>query len=144
MTSLSFRSKDFAPFYQNSIGIDRLFNDLISNVNTEQGNYPPYNIIKEDENHYLIEIAVAGFREGDINVSVEQNVLTIDGDGHANQEREYIHQGLSNRKFTRTFNLAEHIEVKSAEIVNGILHIGLEREVPEQLLPKAIDVKYIK
>jgi molecular chaperone IbpA len=145
MTSLkTIRAKDFAPFYQNSVGIDQLFDNLLSTVNVNtQSNYPPYNIIKNDDNNYLIEVAVAGFSEGDIKVTVEQNVLNINAENSDEETTdEFVHRGISSRKFSRTFNLAEHIEIKAAKVENGILSLVLEREIPEQLMPKSIEIEY--
>jgi molecular chaperone IbpA len=145
MTSLkTIRAKDFAPFYQNSVGIDQLFDNLLSTVNVNtQSNYPPYNIIKKDDNNYLIEVAVAGFSEGDIKVTVEQNVLNINAENSDEETTdEFVHRGISSRKFSRTFNLAEHIEIKAAKVENGILSLVLEREIPEQLMPKSIEIEY--
>jgi len=145
MTSLkTIRAKDFAPFYQNSVGIDQLIDNLLSTVNVNtQSNYPPYNIIKKDDNNYLIEVAVAGFSEGDIKVTVEQNVLNINAENSDEETTdEFVHRGISSRKFSRTFNLAEHIEIKAAKVENGILSLVLEREIPEQLMPKSIEIEY--
>jgi len=145
MTSLkTIRARDFAPFYQNSVGIDQLFDNLLSTVNVNtQSNYPPYNIIKKDDNNYLIEVAVAGFSEGDIKVTVEQNVLNINAENSDEETTdEFVHRGISSRKFSRTFNLAEHIEIKAAKVENGILSLVLEREIPEQLMPKSIEIEY--
>ena len=145
MTSLkTIRAKDFAPFYQNSVDIDQLFDNLLSTVNVNtQSNYPPYNIIKKDDNNYLIEVAVAGFSEGDIKVTVEQNVLNINAENSDEETTdEFVHRGISSRKFSRTFNLAEHIEIKAAKVENGILSLVLEREIPEQLMPKSIEIEY--
>ena len=145
MTSLkTIRAKDFAPFYQNSVGIDQRFDNLLSTVNVNtQSNYPPYNIIKKDDNNYLIEVAVAGFSEGDIKVTVEQNVLNINAENSDEETTdEFVHRGISSRKFSRTFNLAEHIEIKAAKVENGILSLVLEREIPEQLMPKSIEIEY--
>ena len=145
MTSLkTIRAKDFAPFYQNSVGQDQLIDNLLSTVNVNtQSNYPPYNIIKKDDNNYLIEVAVAGFSEGDIKVTVEQNVLNINAENSDEETTdEFVHRGISSRKFSRTFNLAEHIEIKAAKVENGILSLVLEREIPEQLMPKSIEIEY--
>ena len=143
-SSKTIRARDFAPFYQNSVGIDQLFDNLLSTVNVNtQSNYPPYNIIKKDDNNYLIEVAVAGFSEGDIKVTVEQNVLNINAENSDEETTdEFVHRGISSRKFSRTFNLAEHIEIKAAKVENGILSLVLEREIPEQLMPKSIEIEY--
>jgi molecular chaperone IbpA len=109
-------------------------------------NYPPHNVIKTGENTVTIEMAVAGFDEGEISITLENNLLTISGSQLINEpiNYEYLHRGLSSRDFEQNFRLAEHVEVKDATIKNGILIILLEREVPEDKLPKQIAIKYNK
>ena len=143
MTRLS--SLDLQPFYRNSIGIDQLFDTMINRIdNSNSTNYPPYNIIKHDDDNYTIEVAVAGFADGEIDVQVNDGQLIITGD-KAEVETEqdnYLHQGIGTRKFVRTFQLAEYVEVKSAAVENGILVVILEREVPETMKPKSIAITY--
>jgi len=103
--------------------------------------YPPFNIIKIDDDNFCIDIAVAGFSKDDLSVSVEDQTLTVKGDIETDKEDKFIHKGIATRKFTRTFSLAEYIEVKSAEVENGMLCIMLEREVPEAKKPKQIKIK---
>ena len=138
---------DLTPLYRNAIGVDRLFDRLMSQIdatgNTQ--NYPPYNIIKTDENKFEVQVAVAGFNQGDIDVSMREGNLVITGDQvpRENTEHyEYIHHGISARKFIRTFQLADYVEVVSAEVNNGILSVCLERKVPEALQPKSIAITY--
>lgn len=128
------------------IGFDRMFDAYESRLHNSTG-YPPYNIVRTDENKYLIEMAVAGFRKNEITVEIEQNQLTIRGQSETPNEsttREYIHRGLSSRDFVRTFPLAEHIVVKEARIENGVLTVELERIVPDALKARVIDIIEVK
>jgi molecular chaperone IbpA len=143
MTRLS--SLDLQPFYRNSIGIDQLFDTMINRIdNSNSTNYPPYNIIKHDDDNYTIEVAVAGFADGEIDVQINDGQLIITGD-KAEVETEqdnYLYQGIGTRKFVRTFQLAEYVEVKTATVEAGILIVSLEREVPEAMKPKSIAITY--
>jgi len=143
MTKFS-TSLDLSPFYRNSVGIDRLFDSMLSRIDaTTSTNYPPYNIIKKDDNNYIIEVATAGFAEGEIDVQVNDGQLIITGEkADSEAEVNYLHQGIGTRKFVRTFQLAEYVEVKSATVDHGILTVQLEREVPEQMKPKSIAITY--
>ena len=145
--TISFGAKDFAPFYQTAIGIDHVVDTLLSNINSTTTNYPPYNIIKTDEDNYVIEIAVAGFKDGEIKISVEKSILSITAGQETAAEQtdvNFLHHGISSRKFKRTFTLGEYIEVTGAKMTDGILTINLVRELPEQLMPKTINVEYSK
>ena len=129
------------------IGFDRMFDDMERRfANQLSTNYPPYNIAKVSENLYEISIAVTGFEKSEITVQVENNELTVRGErNNADaQEVEYLHRGLALRDFERTFALAEHVKVRKAEIKNGILLIQLEREIPEELKPRIIDIVEVK
>ena len=142
MTRLS--TLDLTPFYRNSVGIDRLFDAMLSRIDsTSTGNYPPYNIIKKDEDNYVIEVATAGFAEGEIDVQVNDGQLIITGEKpESDVEVNYLHQGIGTRKFIRSFQLAEYVEVKSATVENGILVVTLEHLVPETMKPKSIAITY--
>jgi molecular chaperone IbpA len=125
--------------------------DELMRVSAQQGNqnYPPYNVVKHSEDKFVIELAVAGFREGDINVTVDKNQLTIVGEkieslDELEKNVEYLHRGISSRSFNRSFTLADHVEVTSADVSNGILAITLERQIPEELKPKKIAISYNK
>jgi len=109
-------------------------------------NYPPHNVIKTGEETVMIEMAVAGFEEGEIDISVESNMLTISGQQLRTDpiNYEYLHRGLSSRDFVQNFRLAEHVEVKDATIKNGVLTVILEREVPEEKKPRTIAINYNK
>lgn len=130
------------------IGFDRMFDDMEARFINQMGNnYPPYNVIRDGENHYTIEIAVAGFKKDEIKVTIEDGTLSIEAskeDADTAEGPTYLHRGLASRSFTRSFSLAEHIKVKGAEIKDGILTLKLEREVPEELKPKIIDVVEVK
>lgn len=144
MTRLT--SLDLQPFYRNSVGIDRLFDSMLSRIDstTSTTNYPPYNIIRKDDNNYVIEIATAGFSEGEIDVQVNDGQLIVTGEKVDDSETDvnYLHQGIGTRKFVRTFQLAEYVEVKTATVEAGILIVSLEREVPEAMKPKSIAITY--
>ena len=141
-------SLDLNPFYRNSIGFNQLFDRITSNIDTAtQQNYPPYNIIRKDDEHYFIEIAAAGFLKPDIAITLENGTLTITGnqtkdvDGMDEADGyEYLHKGLAGRNFTRQFTMAEHVEVKDASLNNGILLIHLEKIIPEALKPRNIQI----
>lgn len=128
------------------IGFDSMFNTLERRyANSPQTNYPPYNVARIDENHYDIEMAVTGFEKSEIEVTVEANELTIRGERASNDsEPEYLHRGLALRNFERSFTLAEHMKIVKAEIKNGILLIQIEREIPDELKPRVIDIVEIK
>jgi molecular chaperone IbpA len=128
------------------IGFDSMFNTLERRyANSAQTNYPPYNVARVDENHYNIEMAVTGFEKSEIEVTIEVNELTIRGERVSeDKETEYLHRGLALRNFERSFTLAEHMKIRNAEIKNGILLIQIEREVPEELKPRVIDIVEIK
>ena len=138
---------DLSPFYRNSIGVDKLFDRLMGQIDaggTTQ-NYPPYNIVKTGENTYQIEVAVAGFTQGEVEVNVKEGNLIVAGEKLSNELPEghtYEHQGISARRFIRTFTLADYVEVTNAVSRDGILTISLERKVPEALQPKTIAITY--
>jgi molecular chaperone IbpA len=120
-------------------GFDSLF-DAINNPQQQQS-YPPYNVIKKGENHYFIEIAVAGFKSNDIDLTLEKGKLTVNGTKKLKDTAtEYVHKGISARDFSRTFTLADTIEVVGADIVDGLLLIGLENKIPEEDKPQTINL----
>jgi molecular chaperone IbpA len=117
------------------------FDGLLPRGTTKIPNYPPYNIIKTSEFTYLIEMAVAGFTEGDIEVTLEGNTLTITGSvSGVDEDAEYLHKGIATRPFTNTFTLADHVEVVDATIDNGMLMVKLKRVLPESDKPKTIPI----
>ena len=133
---------DLPQLYRNSIGLDSIFDSLLGRIEHNQSNYPPYNIVKSDDDNYTIEIAVAGFAQGDIDIQVKEGELIITGAKSDEDDTQYLHHGIGTRKFTRTFNLAEYVEVKSAVCENGVLSIALERNIPEAMKPKSIAINY--
>lgn len=136
MRELSIR--DFPHF----VGFDRLFDELRTSTPTA-GTFPPYDVIQEDENHYSIELALAGYNEEDLTVSQDRDTLVIEG-SKDDAEVNYLHKGISTRKFYRTFTLAEHVFVKGAKYEAGLLKVELEREVPEELQPRQIEIQSSK
>jgi molecular chaperone IbpA len=132
---------DYSPFFRSTVGFDRLL-DLLESADTREG-YPPYNIERSDENHYRITVAVAGFAEKDLGIEVRDGVLTVTGKreaADANAKPSFLHQGIAGRAFERSFQLAEHVEVRGARLENGLLHVDLERVVPEAKKPRKIAI----
>jgi len=123
------------------LGYDALFDSLnrIDEMKAKQPSYPPYNIIQKETNYYLIEIAIAGFTKDDIDLTLERGVLTVEGK-KKDDSSKYIHKGISARAFRRTFTLADTIEVIGADVINGMLYIGLHNVIPEEELPKKINL----
>jgi len=134
---------DFSPLYRTSVGFDRLASMLASANRSEQGNaYPPYNIVATGEDRYQITMAVAGFGESDLNITTEQNTLTVTGERNAEEEGvNYLYRGIAARSFERRFNLADHVRVTGARLENGLLHISLERQLPEAMKPRSIEIE---
>lgn len=140
MTTLLTDIRRFDPFF---VGFDRLFDRLASfdtNV-SRPGNYPPYNIVKKDDYKYEIELAVAGINEDDIKIEhdPETGILTIEGSKNGSEDN-YLHKGIAERNFIRTWNLAENVEVTGADLNNGLLKVELEKIVPEAKRPKTIKI----
>ncbi|KQN48125.1 heat-shock protein IbpA [Serratia sp. Leaf50] len=134
------RNFDLSPLYRSAIGFDRLFN-LIESGQNQGGGYPPYNVELVDENHYRIAIAVAGFAESELEITAQDNLLLVKGARvNSPSERTYLYQGIAERNFERKFQLAEHIQIKSANLANGLLYIDLQRVVPESSKPRRIDI----
>jgi len=126
------------------LGFDSLFNDFENRfANQINQNYPPYNVIKHDEDTYEIEVAVTGFDKNDITVEIDQNQLIVKGQKREVEMNEptFLHRGLASRDFTRSWTLAEHMEVKEGKIKNGVLTIELKRVVPEALKPRVLKLK---
>jgi molecular chaperone IbpA len=125
------------------IGFDQLFNNVERRfANQVQNNYPPYNVLKHDDNHFEIEIAVAGFEKEDIKIEVDQDQLIIRGQRLKDDDSDkYLHRGLAARDFERSWTLAEYMEVGDAELTNGILRVKLTRIVPDALKPRLIAIK---
>jgi molecular chaperone IbpA len=133
---------DFSPLSRSAIGFDRIF-DLLDNASSlAQGDdgYPPYNISRTGDNAYRIEIAVAGFGPEDLSVTSQENVLLVTGRKAPDDKAQYLHHGIAGRAFERRFNLADHVLVAKANLVNGLLSIDLVRELPEAMKPRRIEI----
>ena len=136
------RAFDFSPLFRSTVGFDRLF-DLMDSLADQGNGYPPYNIERSDETHYRITVAVAGFAEKDLNAEVREGVLTVTGKRDETEKEEakgFLYQGIAGRSFERRFQLAEHVEVRDARLENGLLHIDLERLIPEEKKPRQIAI----
>jgi molecular chaperone IbpA len=127
-------------FHRHAIGFDRLFADMSRTFANSKDNYPPYNVIKVDDTHMIIEVAVAGFAKDEIAVELKESTLSITGKKAEKSDAEFIHRGISARNFERVFTLGDHLEVSSAKITNGILAIELEQLIPEEKKPKKVDI----
>lgn len=121
------------------VGFDHLFKELDHTTRHANDHYPPHNILKIDENQYLIELAVAGFSQDELEVDIKERTLTVKGE-HPSQGREYIHRGISTKKFKRTFRLSEYVEVHGADLVDGVLAIDLKIVIPEEMRPRKINI----
>lgn len=138
------RTANFAPLYRSTVGFDHLFR-LLDTMTTETGEntgYPPYNIERTGENAYRITMAVAGFAADDIHVEVKEGALTIRAqkDGGDKDDREFLHRGIAERSFERRFQLADYVEVSGADIADGLLHVQLERNLPDRMKPRTVEI----
>lgn len=138
---------DFSPLFRSTVGFDRLSRLMDSSL-TPRGDsaYPPYNIEKTGENDYRISVAVAGFGEDDLDVTVKENTLVITGkhnedDKGVRPESRFLHRGIAGRAFRLAFALADSVQVKAANMENGLLHVDLERVVPEAAKPRTIEIR---
>jgi molecular chaperone IbpA len=137
------RNFDFSPLYRSAIGFDRMANilDNLHRAEQNQPSYPPYNIELTGEDKYRITMAVAGFDRTEINIEVNQNYLTVSANKSADEEaRTYLHQGIAARSFERRFQLADHVQVQAANYENGLLHVDLQRIIPEAMKPRTIPI----
>jgi molecular chaperone IbpA len=147
MTNFSIRTFDLPSLHRHAVGFDRMFEELNRTFAASKDNYPPHNIVQLDETHFVIEVAVAGFKESEVDVELKDNLLTVKGERAKEEDKpevEYLHKGISTRNFTRTFPLAENVEVRAATVENGILAIALERIIPEEKKAKKIAITFTK
>jgi molecular chaperone IbpA len=139
---------DLSPLFRTSVGFDRLASLINSANRLEQvGGYPPYNIVSQGANNYRITMAVAGFADNELKITTELNQLTVTGEKAEESESEdtqYLHRGIATRSFERRFNLADHVRVVGARLDNGLLHIDLERDLPEVMKPRTIEIQPAK
>jgi molecular chaperone IbpA len=141
------RHVDFSPFFRTTVGFDRLFQllDSLPNGNGEPSSYPPYDIERTGENAYRISMAVAGFKPEELKLEAKESLLTVTGEKAAEEkEKSYLHRGIAARSFERRFQLADYVEVKGAEVNDGMLHIDLVRELPEKMKPRTIAISTAK
>jgi len=137
------RHFDLSPLYRSTIGFDRIGSllDTLGSFESEAPSYPPYNIERVSETAYRISMAVAGFSEGDLDIEVKENTLTIRGEKRVEQENStFLHRGIAARSFERRFQLADYVVVKGASLENGLLHVDLVRELPEAMKPRTIEI----
>ena len=138
------RAYDFSPLFRYSVGFDRIEHLMTSAVNRadHSSSYPPYNIEALGDNTYRITMAVAGFGDGDLEITQKENSLVINGKARqGNGEVSYLHQGIASLEFERNFDLADYVKVTGANIQNGMLTVDLERKLPESLKPRKIAIK---
>ena len=146
MTKLT--TLDLTPFYRNSIGIDRLFDRIVSQIDATATNYPPYDIVQINDDEYMISLAVAGVGFDNLTVTKDKKTLIIEGKhsretvDNEDSTAKYLHKGISERSFRREFTLADYVEISNAHLELGILSVHLKREVPEDAKPKTIAITY--
>ena len=147
MTQFTLHTLDLPNLHRHAIGFNTLFEQLnrtFANSKSD-GNYPPHNVIQIDDTHYVIEVAVAGFSENEIDIELKENILTVRGEQvKVEPEVTYLHKGISARNFVRTFPLAEHIKVCGANVTNGILAVALEQIIPQEQKAKKIQITFAK
>jgi molecular chaperone IbpA len=135
---------DLSPLYRSTIGFDRFASllDQVGGLDVEPTAYPPYNIERLSENDYRINMAVAGFSKDDVTIEVKESTLLVRGDkkAEANGERQFLYRGIAGRAFERRFQLADHVQVVSADLQDGLLHIDLKRELPEAKKPRVVPI----
>lgn len=135
-------SYDYAPLYRSSVGFDRVFN-LLENAQRARSvnDWPPYDIVKTDDDTYRISIALAGFAQDDLDITFQSNLLTVTGKKQESPTEGYLHRGIAGRPFEHRFELADHVRVNRADLNNGLLTIELVREIPEALKPRRISIQ---
>ena len=131
---------DWTPLWRSTIGFDRLFDALDEVQRTAEETYPPYNIERLDENRFRISVALVGFTPEEVALTSERNVLTLEGRKADKEGTSFLHRGISARNFKRQFTLADYVEVKGARFENGLLIIDLQREIPEAMKPRRIEI----
>ncbi|MDX3977657.1 Hsp20 family protein [Shinella sp.] len=135
-------SYDYSPLFRSSVGFDRVFN-LLENAQRARSisDWPPYDIVKTDDDTYRISIAVAGFAQDDLEITFQSNLLTVTGKKQEASAEDYLHRGIASRPFEHRFELADHVKVNGADLSNGLLSIELVREIPEALKPRKISIQ---
>jgi len=131
---------DFAPYRRSTVGFDRLFDMMENSAGPNQENYPPFDLIQLDENEYRFDLAVAGFKGDEIDITAQQNVLVVTGKKRDEDNSKFIHRGIATRSFERRFALADHIQVRTADLKDGLLSVTLVREIPEAMKPRKVNI----
>jgi len=132
---------DFSPLFRSTIGFDRMTRLVDAATRTESSAYPPYNIEQTGENSYRVTVAVAGFSQDELDVTVKESALLISGRSKSEDDgSKFLHRGLARRAFERHFQLADHIKVTGAKLENGLLHVDLVREIPEAMKPRKVAI----
>ena len=133
---------DFTPYRRSTVGFDRLFDMLESGASAGAAdNYPPFDLERRSDDEYRITLAVAGFGSDEIDIVAQQNLLIVSGRKREDDERQYIHRGIATRAFERRFGLADYVQVKNADLRDGILAIDLVREIPEEMKPRKVEIR---
>jgi molecular chaperone IbpA len=139
---VAMRNYDFSTFSRSSVGFEPLFN-LINEAQkrfNDEGGFPPYDIVRKDDATYTIRLVAAGFSQEELTITAKQNLLTVVGQKKAEEQRQYLHEGISTRSFERQFSLADHVQVRGASYKDGILEIELHQEIPEAAKPRKIAI----
>jgi len=132
---------DFSPLFRSSVGFDRMLDALEAASRVESiDNWPPYDIVKTGDDEYRITMAIAGFCENELTITQEPNLLVVSGQKTGEDKGQYLHRGIATRAFQRRFELADHVKVTGASLVNGLLTIDLKRELPEEMKPRRIEI----
>lgn len=134
------RNLDLSPFRRSTVGFDRLFEMLESGIGNGGETYPPFDLEQDGEDRYRITLAVAGFRKGEIEVTAQQNLLVVTGRRQNDEPGRYVHRGIAARSFERRFALGDYVQVRGAELADGLLTIELEREIPDAMKPRRIEI----
>ncbi len=136
------RHFDLSPLYRSTVGFDRMFS-MLDNINGDSApTYPPYNIERTGEDAYRITMAVAGFSEDDLSIEAKESVLTVVGEkSEETEDKSFLYRGIAARAFERRFQIADHVKIQGASLENGLLHIDLVREIPEEMKPRKIEIR---
>jgi len=136
----TFTDEFFKKFAHSNVGFNKMLQDIQRSIDTTESNYPPYNLIEVNNNKWIIEVAAAGFSMSELDITVEDGTLIVTGEKSEKDDYDYVHRGISGKRFSRKFQLAAYVQVESANLKNGILRIQLLLETPEQMKPRKIAI----